>query len=119
MIDVDLNELKELREKNSKLFSELLDTLSSVEDQKKALWREIYENATLDRQNCYVCYMDAYSRMSEKNSPDFIMVAPLAKKFLEGMQKCTDQLIKLSEVIAEVQKAEAEIDPEKMFEMIG
>jgi len=118
MIDVDLEELKKLKEKNSKLFSELLDTLSSVEDQKKALWREIYENAALDRQNAYLCYMDSYNRMNDPKAPDYIMVAPLAKKFLEAMQKCTDQLIKLSEIIGEVQKAEAEIDPDMIFGMI-
>jgi hypothetical protein len=119
MENLDLKELKELREEKSKIFSELLETLSTVEDQKKALWKEIYENAVLDRQNCHVCYMDTYSRMTDPNSQDFIMLAPMAKKFIEGMQKATDQLTKLSEIIAEVQKAEAEIDPEKMFEMIG
>jgi hypothetical protein len=119
MLEIDIDELKSLKEKNSRLFTELLDTLASVEDQKKALWKEIYENAVLDRQNAYLCYVGAFNAMTVNGNGDYVMMGPIVKKFLEAMQKGTDQLIKLSEIIAEVQKAEAEISPEDIMNAIG
>jgi len=115
-LNIDIKELKQSKDKNSKLFSELLDTISTTEDKKKALWKEIYENSTTDRQNAYLCYIDVYNKMV--TDKDYVMLGPIAKKFLESMAKSTDQLTKLAEIITEAQRAAEEIDSEDMFDEI-
>ena len=46
--------------KQLKDFSSLLDSLSSLEDKKKALWKQIYENSVTDRKNAYILFGDLY-----------------------------------------------------------
>ena len=44
---LDKNEKKEDSIKN---FADILDSIDSLEDKKKMLWKEIYENALEDRE---------------------------------------------------------------------
>jgi len=47
-IDKSLDSLND-KEKKIKQFSDILDSLTSTEDKKKMLWKEVYENAVNDR----------------------------------------------------------------------
>jgi len=115
-IALDIEELKKLKEAHNKQFSELLETLSSMDEKRKSLWKEIYENAATDRQNAYMCYVETYNSMSKNN--DWAILGPVAKKFLDSMAKATDQLLELTRIIAEVQEAEAAIDPEEIYSQL-
>ena len=53
-----LDKVKKIEEKTKK-FEEMLSELVSSGDRKKLLWKEIYENANLDRQNAYVLFVEA------------------------------------------------------------
>lgn len=52
-------------EKKTEQFGEMLSSIEALEDKKKYLWREIYENAIVDRMNAYMLFTDVYGSMSE------------------------------------------------------
>ena len=51
-------------QKKVKDFSEMLQNIEHADAKKKILWKEIYENAVLDRQNAHVLFVEAYTTMS-------------------------------------------------------
>lgn len=88
-------------------FSALLDTLSSVEDKKKALYKQIYENAVTDRKNAYILFADLYMNVKNDAAAHALHGSNLAK-YLERMEKSNNQIIKLAEMIDEITEYEEE-----------
>ena len=41
-------------------FVDLLDSLTTVDERLKLLWKQIYENALMDRRNAYVVWTDLF-----------------------------------------------------------
>ena len=113
----DLIERIERSKKKVKEFADLLDSLESVEDKKKALWKEIYENAINDRENAYILFNEAYSAMTN-TAAEHISVGPILNKYLERMSKSNEQLLKLADLIAKAEEQSAKIDPEDLFSKI-
>jgi hypothetical protein len=105
-------------EKKVKEFESLLSQIVSLEDKKKSLWIQIYENAIIDRENASVLYNDLLRHVTG-NSTEHAMHGANLAKYLERMSRSNDQLIKLSEIITEVQKDENELDTAKIFEQIS
>lgn len=100
-------------------FSELLEQIDNVNDKKKRLWREIYENAVTDRQNAYVLFTTLVDIVEDKSTEHAIHGRTLAT-YIEKMSKANDQIIRLAELVAKSEKVESEeIDPEEMFKKIG
>ena len=55
--------------KKTEQFGALLESIENIEDKKKHLWKEIYENAIIDRMNAYMLFTaDLISREEEKAS---------------------------------------------------
>jgi len=79
-------------------FHDLLNSLSSLHDKKKMLWRQIYENAVLDRRNAYIMFTDLYKRVHTLPTEHAIHGATLAK-YLERLNKSNEQLIRLAEIL--------------------
>ncbi len=106
-----------LEKKNKKLkdFGDLLDAIESSDSKKKFLWKEIYNNAVSDRENASVLYTQLFS-CSTGGASDHISVGPTMVKYLERMGKCTDQLIKLAEMIDGSEKNTK--TPEDMYDAI-
>ena len=98
-------------------FSDLLDSLSSVEDKKKLLWKEIYENAVTDRENAAMLFTDIYTCMQSGIS-DHMQVGATLAKYLERMNKSNEQLLKLAELLARAEEKATKIDPEDLFSRI-
>lgn len=121
--NTELNtELVQLTERNIeeriKDFSELLKNIENLDDKKRALWKEIYENAVSDRQNAYVMFMKLFMLLGDK-STEWAVHGKNVAVFIERMAKANDQLIKLAELVADAErKTSAAIDPEEMFERI-
>ena len=67
-------------------FGALLDSIENLEDKKKHLWREIYENATVDRMNAYMLFTDVYSTMTGDKA-DHVTLGPMMAKYIEKLQK--------------------------------
>jgi len=65
----DITTLSKKMDKNSKKedalknFADILDSIDSLEDKKKMLWKEIYENALEDREKSKLLFNDAYISM--------------------------------------------------------
>lgn len=106
-------------EEKIKDFSELLEQIDNVNDKKKRLWKEIYENAVTDRQNAYVLFMTLVDIVEDKSTEHAIHGRTLAT-YIEKMSKANDQIIRLAELVAKSEHKETEeIDPEEMFKKIG
>jgi len=111
-----LEKVKSIEEKTKK-FEEMLSELVSSDDRKKLLWKEIYENANLDRQNAYVLFVEAYTQMRAGIAEHAAIGATLSK-YLERMGKSNEQLLKLAEIIARAEQENNKIDPDDLFSQI-
>ena len=100
-------------------FTALLGTLSSTEDRQKALWKQIYEHALVDRRNAYILFGDLYNQVAGKNDQHAIHGQTLSK-YLERMSKTTDQLIKLADLVDQAveQETEENWSEEEMYGML-
>ena len=118
MNHLDVAELQDVKQQKIKQFSELLDAITTTEDKKKALWKEIYENAISDRQNAFLLFHEAYSSM-QNSIAEHIAVGPMLNKYIERMSKSNEQLIKLAELVADAEVQNSKIDPEDVFSKIS
>jgi len=105
-------------EEQTKDFGELLKSIESLDDKKRSLWSQIYENAVADRQNSYVMFSDLM-RVCDSKSTELAVHGRTIAMFVERMSKANDQLIKLAELVADAQGRDQNIDVEEMFSKIG
>lgn len=101
-----------------KNFSELLEQLDSVKDKKKRLWREIYENAVVDRVNAYKMYRALHGIVTTKPTEHAVHDKSISS-YLERMAKSNDQLIKLAELLGAADKKSEAINPDDMYDEIS
>lgn len=99
-------------------FSTLLKNIETLDDKKRALWREIYENAINDRQNAYVVFLDII-RLSKGRSTEQAVHGRTLTACVERMTKANDQLIRLAELIERAEQSNDNIDPDDVFDKIG
>jgi hypothetical protein len=104
-------------EEKVKDFSELLKTIENIDDKKRSLWKEIYENAVADRQNAYVMFTTLV-RIAAQSSTEHATHAKSINSFIERMQRANEQLIRLVEQIAKTQSGVDTFSPDDMFEQI-
>ena len=86
------NEAKEERIKNC---ADILDNIDSLEDKKKMLWKEIYENSLEDREKAKMLFNDAYISM-QGGVNEHMNIGGVMSKYLERMCRSNDQILKLS-----------------------
>jgi len=115
----DIKKLDKDTEKQLLDFSGLLDTLSSLEDKKKLLWKQIYENAVSDRKNAYILFGDLYKDV-HNNSNEHAIHGAILSKYMERMEKSNAQLIKLAEMIDDASEVEEDWagDADSMYDRI-
>lgn len=99
-------------------FAELLTTIEGVDTKMKQLWREIYENAIMDRQNCYVMFVKLVQIAQDKSNEHAVHARSMAT-FVERMSKANDQLLKLADLISRSDPANAPIDQDGIFSAIN
>ena len=99
-------------------FSDILDELHTTEEKKKMLWKEIYENALVDRENASMLFTDAWQQM-KGGSIEHATLGPTMSKYLERMNKSNEQILRLAELIAKSEESESMIDPNDIFAQIG
>jgi hypothetical protein len=99
-------------------FRGLLEQIESLSDKKRQLWKEIYENAIIDRQNSYAMFMKLVD-LTKNDSTEHAIHGRSIATYIERMSKANDQLIKLAELIAKADKSSEEIDPDEMFKRIN
>ena len=119
-----MKKLDKLLDKNRSLedkvgsFNELLDELTSTEDKRKALWREVYENAVSDRERASILLTEAFKAMTG-TGPDHMQLGSIMVKYLERMCKSNDQILHLADQISKAEKQELKLDPDDIFSKIS
>jgi hypothetical protein len=110
--------LDALNEKDKKIkqFSDILDTLTSTEDKKKLLWKEIYENAVNDRENAGILFTDTLMQV-KGNAANHNILGPVIVKYIERMSRANDQILKLAELLANEESKEMSMDA--IYDKIG
>ena len=99
-------------------FAKILEDINSVDDKKKKLWQEIYDNAIIDRQNAYIMFSKLSALVEDKSTEHAIHGKTMAT-FIERMSRSNDQLIKLAELIAAAEdKQSKELSPDDIFDKI-
>ena len=111
----DKNEAKEERIKN---FADILDNIDSLEDKKKMLWKEIYENALEDREKAKMLFNDAYISMTGGVN-EHMNIGAIMSKYLERMTRSNDQILKLAELIAKEEEKAETISEDDIFGKIN
>jgi hypothetical protein len=112
---IDKQNEKEVKIKN---FSDLLDNIDSIEDKKKHLWKEIYENSLEDREKAKMMFTDAYLNLGGGLN-DHMNIGAVMSKYLERMSKSNDQILKLAELIAKEQEKSETISEDDIFNKIN
>ncbi len=100
---VPTTELDKQAKEQMKAFGDLLNSLDNSLDKKKQLWKQIYENAIIDRKNAYLVFADLYVAVHSKPAEHAIH-GPTLAKYMERMSKATDQLLKLAELVASAEE---------------
>ena len=105
------NELAKKVETDLATFSDLLNSLDTVDERLKLLWRQIYENALIDRRNAYVVWTDLFMAV-HGNPEQHVIHGDHLAKYMERMEKANVQLLKLAELVYKAKdKQEAESVP--------
>lgn len=99
-------------------FSDLINSIENIESKKKQLWKEIYENAFIDRMNAYMLFTDCFTSLSGSTA-DHVQVGAQLAKYIERMNKANDQLIKLAEIIAKEEERANAVSSDDLFKEIG
>lgn len=106
---IPTKELDRQTKEQMKAFGDLLNSLDKSLDKKKQLWKQIYENAVIDRKNAYLVFADLYVQVHGKSSEHAIHGQTLAK-YMERMEKATNQLLKLAELVAAAEEKSSKIE---------
>ena len=104
-------------EKKVEEFSEMLSKIEHADAKKRLLWKEIYENAALDRQNAHILFVEAYTTMSQGTTEHATLGSTLTK-YLERMNKSNDQMLKLAELISKSESEHQAINADDLFSQI-
>ena len=115
-VDKMLDKLEKTENKVNQ-FADILDSIDSTADKKKMLWKEIYENAIVDRENANVLFTEAYKQM-QGGSYEHATLGPVMTKYLERMCKSNEQILRLAELIAKEEQRSNKIDPDDIFSQI-
>ena len=114
------NILEKLKENGKKVeqFSDILDQIDNASEKKKMLWKEIYENAVIDRTNAFILFTNLYSEMGGSSS-DHATLGLILTKYLERMSKSNEQLLSLSKQISESETTDKSMSEDDIFEKIN
>lgn len=110
--------LDKITQKEQKIaqFSDLLKTLNDIDDKKRMLWIEIYENAIEDRENASILFTDTLLQV-KGNAANHNILGPVIAKYLERMSRANDQILKLAEIVA--REDSKTMDPNAIFDKIS
>lgn len=93
---------------------EVLDHVGPKHLKKKMLWRQIHQNAIIDRRNAYIMFNNLYLEV-HGNADQHALHGQNLTKYLERMSKANDQIIKLSEMM-DIATTDEDAETEEMDE---
>ena len=122
MTNHDKNDLSEHEKKANKLkidnFKSILENIKELDEKKKVLWEQIYENAIEDRSHAYMMF-SILVEICEKNSTEHAVHGKSLSSYIEKMSRANDQILRLADLIRRTEEQSEQIDPEEMFERIS
>lgn len=89
--------------KHSRDFDVLMDELEGLDTKIKSLWKEIYQNAVTDRVLAHVNLLQVMN-VCGSNHESHGIYGPIIAKYLERMEKATNQVIKLVELVEDYKR---------------
>jgi hypothetical protein len=102
-------------------FKNLLESISTLEDKRKALWIDVYTNALQDRDFALQMYTHLAGFVTA-DAQQHALHGPNIAKYLERMSKANDQLLKLAELVAaaiEKDNEEKAVTREDLYDMFS
>ena len=99
-------------------FEELLNSIDLSSDKKKLLWKEIYQNAVIDRENAGMLFTDAFKQM-QLGTAEHVSLGSTLTKYIERMSKSNEQILRLAELITKSEERSSRINPDELFDQIG
>ena len=117
-VETYANALEKFNEKEKKIenFNEMLLSIKDLDDKRRILWQEIYNNATTDRENASILFTDTLMQV-RGNAANHNILGPVIVKYIERMSKANDQILKLAELIAKEDTRQS--DPSSIYDKIG
>ena len=112
---ISKNEKKENQIKN---FSDILESIDTLENKKKMLWKEVYENSIEDREKAKLLFNDAYISM-QGGVNEHMNIGAIMSKYIERMSKSNDQILKLAELIAKEEEKSEVVSTDDIFSQIN
>lgn len=104
-------------ERKVTLFGDLLGELSTSDEKRKYLWKEIYSNAVEDRASAQILYISLFSQLMQHDS-DHLTKGQMLVRYLERMHRSNEQLLKLAEMIKASEDESSTIVVEDCFDEI-
>ena len=98
-------------------FADLLDSIDVSSDKKKVLWKEIYQNAVIDRENAGMLFIDAFQHM-QNGTTEHVTLGSTLTKYIERMSKSNEQILRLAELIAKCEDRDGKINSDDLFSQI-
>ena len=99
-------------------FSDLLESIENLDLKQKRLYIEIYENAVKDRTSAETLLLTLMSLAGQTSTEHAVHGRTMAA-YIERMTRSNDQLIKLAEVITNLNPNDDKFDPDKLFAQIN
>jgi hypothetical protein len=113
-IEKNMHKNKSIEDKINK-FIHLLESLSDLDDKRKLLWIEIYNNAVNDRELANVMFADAFLELKNTNNNHALLGATITK-YLERMSKSNEQILRLAEMIVKVDEQEKSMNIDALYD---
>lgn len=107
----------EKQKEKIKDFAELLDSLD-LNDKKKLLWKEIYENALHDRIKAEILYSNLLHTIT-RDPNNHTILGSVITKYLERMEKSNGQILRLAELIQKAQEENKKYNKDDIYNQIG
>jgi len=106
------------QEDKIKSFIKLLDSINTIDNKKKVLWKEIYQNSIEDREKAKILFDNAFLSMTN-GAMDHMNIGGTMAKYIERMSKSNDQILKLVELIAQEEEKLENMPDEEIFNKIN
>jgi len=118
LIDIDKAKNK-VEEKAIKVanFQEILDAMPDLDIKKKALWREIYENALEDRNNSSMLYTSVLMEILSSPAANHAIMGANAVKYIERMSRANDQILQLATML--LKETNVPLTADDIYSQIG
>ena len=104
-------------EKKIAEFEGILDRVEELDEKKRFLWLEIYNNAKNDRICASALFTQAFSQLGTTSS-EHVTLGPTLVKYLERMTKANDQLLSLANIVTKDIEQRSSVDADDIFSKI-